>query len=205
MITSSVFGLVLIAGSVVVGPGCSVLKPKHDLTQFYVLRAQSLAAVPDTPSEPLALRVGPGRVADYLNSTPIVVNEGSNRIRRLDLHHWAEPLDRGVNRVLIEDLTQLLPSATVTTSSEVAGHDRACQLRYTVTRLEGELDQDVFLDVSWSLREPGSNRTLTEATSQFTVPASGLNQGVEGYVMRLSSTLAQWSRSVAEAIAKEWD
>lgn len=185
------------------GVGCSVLKPKPDLTQYYLLRAEApvAATAPATSAHPTALVVGRGHVAEYLNPMPIIIAEGSNRLRRLEHHQWAEPLDAGVNRVLVENIERLLPGADLVAYPDTAPRSSALELRYHVFKLEGNLGRDVTLDVTWSIRQQPGTRMIAERTSTFTVPARQSSEEVGDYVTRLSQALTQWSVAVAESLA----
>jgi uncharacterized lipoprotein YmbA len=181
------------------------LKPKPDLTRFYVLRGPTLEAQSDETNRAtrVALRIGPGRVADYLRSTPILVSAGPNRIEPLDLHHWAEPLSEGIARTLVENLRQLLPMADVAPHTEPPTGDSGYQLRYQVTRFEGALAQEVVVEARWALNDRHSGRTVLESTFRHTEPLTGSDSSVENYVSHMSRVVAVWSQALAESVATE--
>jgi len=74
--------LAAVAGPLLFLAGCSVLKPKADLTQFYVLRSGSTGSQAEARAStvPTEIRIGPGRLANYLEATPIAVQDGDNRL-----------------------------------------------------------------------------------------------------------------------------
>ena len=115
-------GLAALAGLFFFQTGCSVLSPKADHTKLYILRAKSTppAATAESKAPARAVRLGPGRVAAYLDVTPVVVQDGPNRVKQLDLHHWAEPLPKGISRVFSENLSQRLNGAQIIVYPEPA-------------------------------------------------------------------------------------
>jgi uncharacterized lipoprotein YmbA len=110
--------------------GCQLLPPSAvDTTRFFVLTASvANAAASAAEVKPAArLQIGLRQVdlPAYLRATKsMVVRDGANEIRYQDYSRWAEPLDAGVNRVLMERLSA---------SPNVLGVD-AHPLRGDVTR-----------------------------------------------------------------------
>jgi uncharacterized lipoprotein YmbA len=84
-----------------------------------------------------------------LQSTPLLVSDGVNRLKRLDQYHWAEPLAKGISRVLTADLAYALPAARLSVYPNPSLAPERYELRYTINRLEGALDGPVVLDVTW--------------------------------------------------------
>ena len=186
----------LLAIAILSSTGCSVFEPKPDPSRFYVLRSASAASVPATaPSENSAvLRIGPGRVATYLESTVLLTADGNNRVVPLPFHHWAEPLEQGIARVLAEELRRKLPTVSVVAAYDPAASIATAQLIYEVTRFEGAPGRDVLLETTWTLQR--GNQKQVQSPQRFTIAATSANEGVEGYVARLSQAVAQWSDAV---------
>jgi uncharacterized lipoprotein YmbA len=91
--------------------GCQLLPPSAvDTTRFFVLTASmATAGAPDAGAKPEAqFQIGLRQVElpAYLRATKsMVVRDGANEIRYQDYSRWAEPLDAGINRVLMERLS----------------------------------------------------------------------------------------------------
>jgi len=189
----------------VAATGCSILKPRADLTRFYVLRAQP--AGNDTkalPGPALAeLRVGPGRIPAYLENTKIAVDAGANRVQYLDPHRWAEPLNKGLNRVLSENLASRLKIQQLTIYPDPALEASAYEVRYTVERFEGELTGTVTLVASWQVVEHSSGKRIAGSRSVYEVAAESQNHDVNAYVERLSKAVGQWADEVAAAVSSQ--
>ena len=184
--------------------GCSFLKPKADPTQFYVLRVQSAEAAPAAAglSAPPEIRVGPGRIPGYLDNSPIAIENGPNRVEYLGVYYWAEPLSKGVSRVLAENLARKFAPANLTVHPNLPLTDSGYEIRYTVERLEGTLAGPVTLEVSWQLLQRSSGEVIAAKRSEYVVPAQGRSKDVAAYVERLSAALALWADDVAATLGR---
>ncbi len=182
--------------------GCALLFPKADRTQFYVLRASEAGRQPVTSSRTagIEIRIGPGSVASYLDSEAIALHQGINRIKFLNRYHWAEPLPKGIARVLDQNLKSLLGVSHTTLYPNPLPGEPGVELHYTVQRFEGTLDGPVTLDVDWHLIERPGGRAVSNKHSIYEIQPSSPAGGVEDYVERLSRALDQWSEDVAASI-----
>lgn len=201
MKTHSPFAAALLVGASLLLAGCSAFTPQPDPTRFYVLRPVDASADAPvvSPNRQGTLRVGPGRIPAYLDSTPILVEDGANRVRPLAFHQWAEPLSKGLERVLIGDLRAALPGLEAVSSADPAASSAETRLSYDVTRFEGAPGRDVVLEVSWTLRSEHGQRNVP--TRRFTVPApDNPSEEIAGYVARLSQAVALWSDAIVKTL-----
>ena len=200
--SSIAFCLLALAGLALMNTGCSVLQPKADLTQFYVLRARTSVAQKQASANTAGeeIRIGPGRIPGYLDVTPIAVQDGPNRVRYLDLDHWAEPLSKGLAQTLGQYLCQALNLKQVTLYPDPVTEPSYCEVRYSVSRFEGTLDDQIALDVSWQLVQQPSAKVLFSTRSVYAVPAKGPQRDPAGYVQRLSDAVGHWADDIAAAI-----
>jgi uncharacterized lipoprotein YmbA len=182
--------------------GCSVLKPKADLTEFFVLRAPSHEAGPPALKEPALpeIRIGPGRIAAYLENTKIAVQDGENRIDYLDRYRWAEPFAKGLGRALSDNLAQRLTVKHLTVYPDPALEPSGFEVRYTVHRFEGPVSGAVTLEVSWQVVEVPSSKAIADQRSVYVVPAEAQGDEIANYVKRLSDALDQWANDIAVSI-----
>ena len=146
------------------------------------------------------IRVGPGRIADYLTATPIAIQDGSNRVKYLDLYHWAEPLSKGISRSLAENLARRLHLAHVTVYPDPILDSSGLAVHYTVDRFEGTLAGPVTLEVSWEIVQRPSNKVIAGARSVYVVSANSHETDVAAYVNRLAAAVEEWSDDIAAAI-----
>lgn len=189
----------LFAGASLLLNGCSALQPKTDPTRFYILRTDETSTTNHSPNQAVStLRIGPGRLAAYLDSARILTETGSPRVQPLGYDQWAEPLKQGVERILVTGLR-----ARSTTADVVAAHDSSAskaesRLVYEVTRLGGAPGADVVLDATWSVE--GTRWIIPRRASHIVVPAPGSSEDVAGYVARLSRAVDNWAEEISAAL-----
>lgn len=100
--------LVMLAAALLVSACIGTSQP----SQFYTLTA--VPADKAVSSTSVSIGVEEARIARYLDKPQIVLAEDSGvELRISELNRWAEPLSSLVQRTLVEDLTTLLPKATV--------------------------------------------------------------------------------------------
>jgi len=190
-----------LSGLCLVQPGCTLLEPKADPTRLYVLRAGPGIQAAEPESRPVVpvVRVGPGRVATYLDVTPIVVQAGPNRVEQLDIDHWAEPLSKGVSRAFGEYLARRLNGAQMVLYPDPAT-GATLAVHYSVNRLEGPLKGAVALDVTWQVVDLASGDVLHASRTVREIPDSTGAADVSAYVERISTAIGFWADDVAAAI-----
>jgi len=198
---TSIFYCAALGGLCLSQTGCSFLKPKADNTRLYVLRAKSTtpaAAAQSKPAKP-AVRVGPGRLAAYLDVTPVVVQDGPNRVKQLDADQWAEPLPKGISRVFGENLAERLNGARIIVYPEPADTARL-EVRYSINRLDGTLGSPVVLQVDWQVVDLTSGEVLRAASTNREIGGPNQTQDVSAYVQQISTAIGTWADDVAAAI-----
>lgn len=91
--------------------GCFSFKPKDDPTRFYTLSPVCMKQKCGNGAK----IIGVTRVVlpDYLDRAKILAEIQQNEYKIAEFDCWAEALDRGVTRVITENLSSLLPSASV--------------------------------------------------------------------------------------------
>ena len=191
----------LLGGLALVQTGCSVLEPKADNTKLYVLRAHpgTSDVTADNKQPKPIVRVGPGKVAPYLEVTPIIVQDGPNAVKQLQNHHWAEPLSKGISRALAENLSQRLNGAQTIIYPEPA-HEATVEVRYAINRLEGTLDGAVSLQVTWQVVELPSGKVLQAGNTDRVIAAAQRTGDVSAYVARIAESIGVLADEVAAAI-----
>lgn len=182
--------------------GCSALKPKPDLTRFYVLSVVSQSTLEALPPSGVVgpIVIGPSSLPRYLESTPIVVDDGSNRVLRLDLHQWAEPLDKGIRRVLAGNLSELLNTPHVVVYPQSSDAESGYDLSYTVSKCDGSLGDQFVLEVFWRVQERTTKKVLAEKRSRYAIPVAAGQSDPGNYVARMSQAIGQWSADIAGVI-----
>lgn len=99
------------------------------------------------------LRLGAVGLPEYLDRRDMVLRHGqSSRLDVAGLHQWAEPLDKGVHRVLREVLTPRLAFGGYSLVSDSEAGENAPILLVDILRLDGDFNADSSLAARWQLR-----------------------------------------------------
>jgi uncharacterized lipoprotein YmbA len=198
------FVIFLLSVSLLVGGGC-VPTPQSAPTSFYVLSSLSGA---ETKKPTAAKRnratigVGPVTLASYLDRLQIVTRASRNQLRLADFHHWGEPLEDNVPRVLAENLSFLLSTSNVFVHPWRAAPPIDYQVAMEVMRFDADETGSVSLMARWVLSRRGRRETLLTRSTNITVP---FGQGsYEEIASAMSKALAGLSREIAAAIQARW-
>ena len=190
-------------GAVVFFWGCSVtsvLQPKKDLSEFYVLTpiqnaATSAPLASGTSRRTISIGLGPIKMPAYLSRPEIVTRTTANRIDLSDKDRWAEPVDKNFANVLAENLTSLLGGRVVTFPWY-----RPAELDYQITLEISRFDTDpkgtAQLTGRWEIKDPDTGALLNSGEANFTdPPLAG-----ETAAATLSRALGDLSQQLADAI-----
>ena len=164
-------------------------------THYYVLSAT--APEPATvPVAPVSLGIGPITIATYLDRSQITLRQG-NALLMDPFHHWGEPLETGVARVLYEDLAARLGAQNLVRfpwrSDEIPGR----QLRVRVLELN-RTGTDAVLVAEWALLGDGAGGTTRRGQFRARTPVSG--DGYEALAAAYSTLLQQLSANLAARV-----
>lgn len=126
--------------------------------RYYLLTAKASIVEPRTE---LSLGVGPIRVAPFLDRSNIVIHNAGGEMTLPDNHRWAETLEHGIQRVMLQN-TDALSGAKVRSFpwSRATAPDLA--LRLDVLDLNRRPDGIAVLEVNWVLEDLRSG-TLIQA------------------------------------------
>ncbi|GEM_PF-1152241 len=157
--------------------GCSPLtgKPKPP-PQYYLLSLPIADQLPKTATAQLqnkdagdllsarAIVLGPVEIPAYLDRLWIVKRMDHQLL--ISYHHkWAEPLDRGIERVLALRISEELPGVEIYPISfnapATAIYNRALILTVNCFRFEAIDDDKVVLKADWSITDAARQKQLT--------------------------------------------
>lgn len=172
--------------------GCGTSPPN----EYYRLTASSgTTATGQQPS----LGVGPVTIPDYLMRKGMVYSDGDNRLQITSEHRWAEPLDRGIERVLSLNLSQLLNSDNLRFFPWLL--DDAPDYGVKVTVLELEVTGgEALLVADWRVYRPGSGASLQYHLSRLTRALPAGRDIPRELAAAYSELLYQLSELIAAAI-----
>jgi uncharacterized protein len=169
-------------------------------TRFYVLPALSSAdptsKVTATQRE-LTIGVGPVTLPPYLDRPQIVTRASRAKLALAEFDQWAAPLQDSFSRVLVENLSLLLPTDRVMLAPWPRTTAIDYQVTVDVTRFDGGVDNEVVLDAHWTIAD-GDEKELIVRKSRFQSPAGA--QNYEATVTAMSRTLDALSREITATL-----
>jgi uncharacterized lipoprotein YmbA len=116
-----------------------------------------------------------------------------------DFSQWAEPLEKGIPRVLSENLARLTGTDQVSVYPWPTQIEVDLMVEIAVIRFEGDTDGEVSLVARWRLIRADGSEALPLQGSSYADSAA--DRSTEAMVAAMSRTLAAMSRDIAAAIA----
>jgi uncharacterized lipoprotein YmbA len=188
---SSLALLVLIGAS-----GCLNLKPKSDPIRYFMLHPiPGSVETARESSSGLRLGIAPVTVPNYLTKPWIVIRSSDTELRYADYYKWAEYLDKGVQRVLAEDLAYLLETDQIQMNSW-RREDVDVEVKVMVQRFDVDDEGRVVLEVFWQLN---GNRA-SSGHHAGTLEGPTLAEDPSGAAETMSRALNDLSRTLAGKI-----
>ncbi len=170
-------------------------------TRYYLLNpdAEGRNDVPSASGDRSLVSLGPVQIPSYLDRPQMIARTAPNRLHLQSFHHWAEPIQETITRVLVQNLAGRLQAAKV-----VAFPDRFHQspdFRILVEILRFEPIQShgrVILKAQWSVREANGGHILCDRTSLFTHTLP--DDSPEAIAAAMSQALSDLSTALAQCV-----
>jgi uncharacterized lipoprotein YmbA len=184
--------------------GCSPLAPRPNDSRFFILTplaggANPAASAASTPARQLAIGIGPIDFPDYLRRSQVVTRSAPNQIELSTVDRWGEPLDKNFQRVLSENLAQLLATYRI----EQYPWNRKTQVDYqiaiNVQNFETTTDGQSQLNARWIIKDGSNGKDLY---SSETTANTAVGTGDTGASSGLSNDLATLSREIASRVTE---
>jgi len=190
---AAVAALALVAAAL--AAGC--LK-RSKVARTYVLDPLPAATAPAPPSAPLAV-VGVERVdvPDWLDRPQITGRAASGEVVTDEFSRWGEPLPRGVQRVLAENLAVLMPERRVL-SAPFAPRDSVDHfVEVTLIEAARQGDGSVLLECRYTVLAKDGAVLARRHSSLRAKPTA---PGPAGAVAGLDESLASLGRELADVL-----
>ena len=171
---------------------------KHSASaRLYVLQAvaaEPAAAAGDAPRGVLGVqRVS---VPAWMDRAEITARTGRGEIVPDPLARWGEPITRGIQRVVTENLATLLPERHLVAAPFPMSRAVSHRLDLAVTECARQADDSVLVEARWAILGPGGAVLVQRRSSHRTGPAAT----AEGTVSATSEALALLSGEIAAAV-----
>lgn len=173
--------------------GCLNLQPTADPTRYFLL--QPIAADDGARAEAqsgLAVGIHPVTVPSYLTKPWVVVRMSDTEIRYSDYAKWGEYMDKGIQRVLAENIAHLMHTDRIRVNSWIKG-DVDVELKLTVRRFEVDEQGLVVLDAQWQTSGSQSSAGHRIVRASGPVPI----KDPPGAAATMSTALNELSRVIA--------
>ena len=190
-------GSIALALLLTAAAGCS-LGGRSPTPHYYVLTPQATAAI----GQPLGatVGVGPVRVAPFLQNQRIVVRGAGAQLKLMENERWAEPLDNGIQRALLQNLQTLTDSKV----RNFPWRQRATPtyaVRIDVLDLDRLADGSARLEVIWYVENLQAAKMERSRREQFTIATA--NNSAAALSDAYSALVLQLAQRIATALATE--
>ena len=177
--------------------GCGSSPP----TKFYQLSSLSGSAEQkgefiDQPR--LMIGIGPLEIPPYVDRSQLVMRSNQNELELAEFDRWAEPLQTNITRVIVDNLTQSLPSDRVAVFSWDGLLSLDYQVRVEVTKFDLDKTGEVSLTARWTVVGEDGKKILAFHTSRFNRTAGTTDPA--GMVSAMSQNLVAFSQEIATAL-----
>ena len=192
---------VMLGLSVFIFSGCLSLS-SSPAPRFYMLKAmdkQQISAKFDI-APGVIVAVGPVDIPEYQDRPQIVTMDKEGMLKFAQFDRWGESLDSALARLITDNLTVMLPAASL----QMFPCNFAIPLTYhvivDVIQLDSRLDKDVFFVCQWSIIDVKNKQMLLTKRSEFRQLVNPHNY--LGLTNALSASCASLSSEIAATLAE---
>ncbi len=189
--------VMLILLSVILFTHCGSSPPvqKYILTPSIENDTETLSGKENTE---ITIGIGSIEFSEYLKRPEIVSFKGNSELNVDEFNRWAEPLEKNFERVLIENLSRLIPTDRIYIFPWQEEEPNSFQITIVVNDFGMRSDSSVVLDARWSVTKKFKRDFLMTQRSFYTDNAAGVS--IEGKVALLSELVGKFSRDIANEI-----
>ncbi|MFH1061924.1 MAG: PqiC family protein [Candidatus Omnitrophota bacterium] len=175
--------------------GCALI-PATPTPRFYVLTSsENLAGKEMNISSDIFIGVGPIKIPEYQNRPQMVIQDKEKMIKFAQFDRWGESLDIGMERVIGEDLSGIIPEARIVLYPWNQSIEVKYQVVVEIIQLDSELDKDLFLAAQWMVIDTKDSKTIMLKRSEFRQPI--IPHNYSGLAKTLSIACASLSKEIA--------
>jgi uncharacterized lipoprotein YmbA len=164
--------------------------------RLFVLDAVATTSEPGAGAPGPVLGVLRVSVPDWLGRPEITARAANGRIAPDEIARWGEPLARGIQRVVAENLARLLPDRQVARAPFPPRQALDHRLEIAVTEAARQGDGTVLLEARWGILGRDGAVFVQRRSSHRAGPARDAATTVRG----LNEALAALSGEIAEAL-----
>lgn len=184
------------AAAALLSSACLVGRSREARTFVLDPLAARQAAAPTAASA--VVGVAKVSVPGWIDRPQVTARGPAGEILTDDFSRWGEPIAKGIQRVLAENLAALLPDRRVVTTPFATSEAIDHRLEVTLVEAARQADGSVLLEARWEVLGPAGEVLARRRSSHR---AEGLAPGAAGAVAGASQALLALSREIAEAVA----
>jgi uncharacterized lipoprotein YmbA len=162
---------------------------------FYTLSAVQEKS--EAHSSSVSIAVGPVSIPETVDRPQMVLQAGPNEVTIDEMNRWAASPRDGIQRVVMENLSQLLGTSRVYRYPQGPVNSPNYRIEMEVLRFESTPGEGTFLDVVWTVRGTTKGEIKTGRTTSRQTVANKSHEALAG---AHSQALGVLSRDVAEAV-----
>lgn len=163
---------------------------------YYVLTPMPVMEKHQSTEITHVIGIGPIAVAEYLNRLQIVAQSDEGSLTMADNAYWAEPLEKGISRVLTLNLTQSDSSRAIVQFPWRQDNAPQFSLRLHVHSLNRS-NQQAHINATWELIDNVSKIAIDQRHFIRTIPVS---TGAQALAQAYSKFLAELAGEMDSAL-----
>lgn len=169
--------------------------PRSLPTSYYMLHPEPVGA--EATQRDISIGVGPVRIASFLDRLQIVSHHQPGELDLSDRRRWAEPLNKGIQRVLTQNLVALT-GADIRSFPWTRTTVPAYAVRIEVLDLNRSRNGDAILEAGWLLEDLAGKALTHSQRDIFREPVDGDDTGA--LVRAYSKLLGQLALRIADQL-----
>jgi uncharacterized lipoprotein YmbA len=136
-------------------------------------------------------------VPGWIDRPQVTGRSAAGEITASEFAIWGEPIGRGIQRVLAENLAALLPNRRVVSAPFPPSHAVNHRLDLTLVEAGRQTDGSVQVDARWAILDEKGETLVQRRTSHDSRPTAA---GAAGAVAGVDEALLALSREIAEVL-----
>jgi uncharacterized protein len=178
------------------GGGCFGSKP----TRFYMLStvAPAAATTLESAGASRVIALGPVSIPDYVDRPQIVLRESANQVQLAGFDNWAGSLSDMVNRVLLEDLSALMPGDHVVAFPQGGAAVFDYRVAVQISRFDVSTAGEAVVAASWRVWDRAGTKTRLTASTTTRAEAPGATY--QDRVAALSQAVADLAAEIVRSL-----
>jgi uncharacterized protein len=172
--------------------------PQKKYYYLNTVATEQKAPKPANDNITTVIGIGPVEIADHLNRLQIIYSQTNNLLTVADNDYWAEPLDKGIARVIALNLIQYDGNRSFTTFPLRNDSKPQYSLRIQINSLT-RANNEASIIATWELMD---NTTKTNLQRRNFIRAIPVDTGAKNLAQAYSKLLAELANEMDEALRK---